>query len=161
MKNLFTAILLLLAVSVSAQTVGVLVQPEFSTSNTRKGFFVQHDVVHGLGVYSDYKILNKNEFTESWGTKYEEETRHHQVNVGLTYKVLDNLKALASTSVLNTAQRTISSEDHYYIEKKRKQGSTYQFGGIYSHSYLSVLLAYEIQQRNSNSRITFGLGFNF
>jgi hypothetical protein len=80
MKNLLlTATLLMFAIALSAQTVGVIVQPEFTTPNVRKGLFAESNIYKGVGVYSDFKMMNNYEYFNAYDLT--QETYQEQWNV--------------------------------------------------------------------------------
>lgn len=160
MKNLLlTATLLMFAIASSAQTVGVIVQPEFTTSNVRKGFFAESTIYKGIGIYSDFKIMNNDEYFNAYDLT--QETYQEQWNVGLSYQLFSRYKAIFSTSVINNERVSHRTKDELFRGEKYKSEPTYQFAAMYSESFLSVLIGYEFQQNNTNSRVSFGLGFNF
>lgn len=158
MKNIMIAIAILgMSFAANAQTVGLLIQPDFSKSYTRKGFFAESTIYKRIGVYSDYKLMNSanNYFKE----------RQTQVNVGLSYKVAPNLKAFASTSVINRERTTYNNKLLFlqnplkFIHRStehRDSKSVYQVGAIFYTRAISVLGGYEFD----GARVTVGIGFN-
>lgn len=154
MKKLLLSIAIIAAsLSASAQTAGILVQPEFSTSNVKKGFFIQSDIIKGIGVYADYKFMNNEEnFVE---------TSTNQINAGLSVKVMPDLRVIAATSISNNERRIYYNTLPVFQNQTetRSVGTTYQFGAMYSASIFSVLGGFETG--GSGDRITVGFGFNF
>lgn len=161
MKNLLTITLLLFALNVSAQTAGLIVQPEFKTSNIRKGFFVQSEIYKELGLYSDFKMLKTTDTYSDLNFKSTKRVASQQWNAGISYRVIEKLTIIASRSIVNTEKESFTIENDYFGYPKHNVEPTYQFAAMYSESFLSVLLGYEIQQNATSKRITFGLGFNF
>lgn len=160
MKNLLlTAALLMLTIASSAQTAGIIVQPEFTTSNVRKGFFAESNIYKGIGIYSDFKMMNNDEYFNSYDLT--QENYQEQWNVGLSYQLFSRYKAIFSTSVINNERISHRTKDEFFRGEKYKSEPTYQFAAMYSESFLSVLIGYEVQRNNTNSRVSFGLGFNF
>lgn len=159
MKNLLTSVLLLFAVTASAQTVGIILQPEFKTSNVRKGFFAQSDIYKGIGIYSDFKIMNNDEYFNAYDLT--QETCNEQLNVGLSYSFSNRVKGIVSTSIINNERISHRTREKLFRGDNYKSEPTYQLTAMYSESFLSILLGYEMQRNNTNSRVSFGLGFNF
>lgn len=160
MKNLLlTTTLLMFAITSSAQTVGIIVQPEFTTSNVRKGFFAESNIYKGIGIYSDFKMMNNDEYLNYYDLI--KETCQEQWNIGLSYQLFSRYKAIFSTSVINNERISHRAKEEFFRGEKYKSEPTYQFAAMYSESFLSVLIGYEIQRNNTNSRVSFGLGFNF
>lgn len=157
MKNLIiTLTLLLFATLASAQTVGFLIQPEFKTSNIRKGFFAESTIYKRVGLYSDIKLLNERDEVENLGYKYIFEKQNVQWDAGISFMVLDNLKAIISRSIINTKKEIVENYNYKYNAEP-----AYQFAAMYSEGIISVLLGYEFEQNVNSKRVTIGLGFNF
>lgn len=152
-KLIFTIAIIIASLSVSAQTAGILVQPEFSTSNVKKGFFIQSDIIGLLGAYADYKFMSNE--------THDNETSTNQVNAGLSIKIMPDLRFIAATSVLNNERSLSRNKLNGLMEYEytRKESTTYQFGAMYSASYFSVLGGFETG--GEGQRITVGFGFNF
>lgn len=161
MKNLKTlsrisvifCTIILLSSSAFAQTAGIIIQPEFNTSNTRRGLFIESPVYKSIGIYSDFKVL-KNVHNEK-------QYNYRQWNAGLSVRVSKSVSTIFSASVLNQLatdrkspmQKIIRGD---YIDQNR----AYQAGFVYKAEYLSVLGGYEFDKNFGNARITIGLGFN-
>lgn len=154
MKTLFTSIaLLLFAVTVSAQTAGVIIQPEFNSPNTRRGLFAEATILKGVGLYADFKVAKT--------TTHSQRHSYNQLNAGLSFKVNRNLKAIASTSVINKV--TIDNYglfplSQHVLTSKGNANRVYQVGALFNAGVISVLGAYEF---DNNPRVTVGIGFNF
>lgn len=153
MKPIITIILIIAAFTVNAQSVGIIVQPEFNTSITRKGFFAESTIYKGVGLYSDFKI-GKDNYQSMY---YHKDQFHTQFNVGVSLKVYNGFKIFASTSAINT---TKVEEYHLFegirddmIKYKGYAGSVYQGGIIYNTDPISLVLGYE-----SDNKVTIGIG---
>lgn len=158
MKKLILSIALLLTsiVFVNAQTAGVLLQPEFNTSNVRKGLFIESTVYKSIGLYSDFKTL-KN-------TVNDKQYNYSQINAGLSFKINKNVKAIATTSVINkmAVDQKHPLKMHGIIKGDYiSQERTYQLGVMYKAEFLTVLGGYEFNDKMNNPRVTVGIGFNF
>lgn len=154
MKKLLLSIAIIAAsLSVSAQTAGILIQPEFSTSNVKKGFFIQSDIIKGIGVYADYKFMNNESSIV--------ETSTNQINAGLSVKVMPDLRIIAATAISNNERRIYYNAIPVFQSQTetRTAGSTYQIAAMYSSSIFSVLGGFETG--GVGDRITVGFGFNF
>lgn len=156
MKKL-SLIIAFIAVSfaVNAQSVGVLVQPEFGTSVTRKGFFAESTIYKGIGLYSDFKI-GKDNYQSGF---YHKDQFHTQFNVGVSLKVYKNFKVFASTSAINNTKveeyhKMDGVVDGEVLKYQGKAGSVYQGGIIYNTETISLVLGYE-----SGNRVSVGIGF--
>lgn len=155
MKRLTIITLLIIAAfTVNAQSVGVIIQPEFGSSVTRKGFFAESTVYKGIGLYADFKI-GKDDYQSEY---YHKDQFHTQFNAGASIKVYKGFKVFASTSAVNN---TKVEEYHIFegvkddmIEYQGKAGSVYQGGIIYNTEMLSLVLGYE-----SGNRASVGIGF--
>lgn len=156
MKNLLTITLLLFALSSSAQTVGVLIQPEFETSVVRKGFFAETKVIDRVGIYADFKFGKETSRGSFYVDEHYFRTEHIQVNAGLSFSVIKSIKAVVSKSVLNQSSLYLRSEKENTKWGTTKNDASYQFGIMYKEGFLSILAAYETGQR-----ATLGVGFNF
>lgn len=154
MKKLtFTIALLLFAVIASAQTAGVIIQPEFNTSNVRKGLFAEATIYKSFGLYADYKVLKNH-------------TRNHrnyynQLNAGISFKVSNSLKLITSTSVINKKSTDVllAPMKDYIIGNPEHQGRVNQFLVMYSASIFSIAGGFETG--GEGNKVTIGLGFNF
>lgn len=140
--------------AVNAQSVGVIIQPEFGTSVTRKGFFAESTIYKGVGLYTDFKI-GKDNIKSGY---YHKDQFHTQFNVGASVRVYKSFKLFASTSAINN---TRVEEYHVFegmkddmIKYQGKAGSVYQGGIIYNTETLTLVLGYE-----SGNRVTVGVGF--
>lgn len=155
MKKLSIIISLIIAAfTVNAQSVGIIVQPEFGSSVTRKGFFAESTVYKGIGLYADFKI-GKDDYQSEY---YHKDQSHVQFNIGASVRVYKGFKLFVSTSAINN---TKVEEYHVFegmkddmIKYQGKAGSVYQGGIIYSTETLSLVLGYE-----SGNRVSVGIGF--
>lgn len=159
MKKLLLSIAIIIAsLSVSAQTVGLLVQPDVKNDIVRKGVFAQVDVYDRVGVYSDIKYNNNKASTLNT------DVSSLQVNAGITLKLTDYLRYVTSISAINTETTryyNVETKDIYFINNSIKVDPAFQIGLMYSEDRISVLGGYEFQQDSDATRLTIGFGFNF
>lgn len=159
MKKLLLSIAIIIAsLSVSAQTVGLIIQPDVKNDIARKGIFVQVDVYDKIGVYSDIKYYNDKAST------FNTDVSALQVNAGITLKLTDNLRSVTSISAINTETTkyyNVETKDISFINKSIKVDPAFQIGLMYSEGRISVLGGYEFQQDADATRLTIGFGFNF
>jgi hypothetical protein len=151
MKKLLLSIAIITAsLSVSAQTVGLVVQPEFKTSNIRKGFFAETPIYKSIGIYSDYKLMNtKGKIADSMFSQW---------NAGLSFRVLSNVKVFGTRSIVNNEKVTMNVRPVPEVTFTNKLDAVYQAGLIYSVDIFTVLGAYETG--GQGHRVTVGFGFN-
>lgn len=156
MKRLSIIIgLTILAFTVNAQSIGVMVQPEFGSSVTRKGFFAESTIYKGIGLYSDFKI-GKDNYQSGF---YHKDQFHTQFNVGVSIRVYKGFKVFASTSAINNTKveeyhKMDGVVDGEVLKYQGKAGSVYQGGIIYNTETLSLVIGYE-----SSNRVSVGIGF--
>ena len=151
MKKLLLSIAIIAAsLSVSAQTVGLVVQPEFNTSNIRKGFFAETPIYKSIGIYSDYKLMNtKGKISDSMFS---------QCNAGISFRVLRNVKVFGTRSIVNNEKVTMNVKPVPEEVFTNKLEAAYQAGLIYSVDIFTVIGGYETG--GIGQRVTVGFGFN-
>lgn len=148
--TLITVLILGFAVASYSQTVGIVVQPEFNTSNVRKGFFAESTIYKGVGLYSDYKLMNtKDKFSDSMFSQW---------NAGLSLRVLNNVKVFGTRSIVNNEKVTFHIRPIPEAVYTHKLDAVYQAGLIYSIDIFTVLGGYETGGRGH--KVTVGIGFN-
>ena len=151
MKKLLLSIAIIAAsLSVSAQTVGLVVQPEFNTSNIRKGFFAETPIYKSIGIYSDYKLMNRSgKIADSMFSQW---------NAGLSFRVLSNVKIFGTRSIVNNEKVTMNVRPVPEVTFTNKLDAVYQAGLIYSIDIFTVIGGYETGDQGH--RVTVGFGVN-
>ena len=160
-KTILTLLVILgIALTTQAQTLGALGQIEINGSNFKKGLFFQQDVYKGWGLYADYKFYDK-----VWEANLDDPEimlKRRMLDLGFSYKLNDKVKFIASATAINkytyNEELFITWYEEVYVKAvEMKTRQTYQVGAIFNVKPFDVLVAYQFNKQVQND-IAIGIG---
>lgn len=164
MKKIILSTLLILGIgfATQAQTIGLLAQPNLNNGLIRKGIYAEYTIYKKIGLYTDYKFSKTNQSDNTIWYTYHIKTTTNQLNIGASYKLSNNIKVFATSSIVNSIKHDAVfidlNDTEYTGQDKYKNLQNYQVGATYNINKIVLLVAYEDNKYFKDNRISLGLG---